>query len=285
MAEDEPFGSPFERVFVGFLAVATGLLLIYLAVLGPLWLGAIKYKTAEIINNQIIGQDAVNLFLLSPISIAGGTALFFRKKAAKYLLISTPLYLIYYVLVYTIGQEWSSPEYTGNSQAYAFHFLFILISSLIVLLYSLSVFPKNVTSHFKKPGLAVYSAVFSLFLLVFAAMWIKEVRDVMATGTTRGYDLFPTSFWMIRIFDLGFSIPLGFLSVYLLWTRPRTAYPILMMFYGFFLTMIIAVDAMGLMMFLNHDPTFLVRDMVVFSILAIIIIAGLFYIRKNYKGA
>jgi len=277
------FGSSFERIFVGALSLLTGAVLIYLAIQGPLFLNAVKYKTAEVVNNQLIGQDVVNLFVLSPVLIIGGIALFFKKRISKYLLIATPLYLIYYVFGYTIGWEWSSPAYTGDSQALTFHFLFVLVAALIILLYALAVFPKDVASRFNKKGLVIYSAAFSLFLLVFAAMWIKEVREVIATGTTRGYDIAPTAFWLVRVFDLGFSMPLGLISVYLLWARPNKAYPIICLFYGFFFTQIIAVNAMGWVMFLKHDPTFLMRDLVVFSILALIIFFGFFYVRRNYK--
>ena len=166
---------------------------------------------------------------------------------------------------------------------YTFHFLFILISSLIILMYSLSIFPKNVESSFKKKGLIIYSVLFIFFLLIFASMWIKEILEVMFTGTTLAYDIAPTAFWTIRIFDLGFSIPLGLISVYLLWIRPNTTYQIQFMFYGFFITMIIAVNSMGFMMLLNHDPTFLIRDLIVFIILALIIFIGFIYILKNYS--
>jgi hypothetical protein len=40
---------------------------------------------------------------------------------------------------------------------------------------------------------------------------------------------------------------------------------------------------MGWMMFLKKDPTFLMRDLVVFSALALIILFGFFYIRRNYR--
>lgn len=279
------FGNRFERIFVAALSIATGIILIYLAIEGPLFLQHIKYKTADIINNQLVGQDMVNMFVLSPILIVAGITLYLKKKIAPYLLIITPLFLIYYVLSYTIGWEWSSPEYSGNSESYTFHFLFILISSLIMLLYSLSIFPQNVESTFRKKGLIVYSVLFSFFLLIFASMWIKEVLEVMSTGTTRAYDVAPTAFWLVRIFDLGFTIPLGLISVYLLWARPNTTYPVQFMFYGFFLTMIIAVNAMGISMFLKDDPTFLMRDLIVFLILAMIVFAGFIYILKNFKSA
>lgn len=282
---NQSFGTRFERIFVAILAIATGIILIYLAIEGPLFLHHIKYKTADIINNQLVGQDMVNMFVLSPILIVAGITLYLKKKIAPYLLIITPLFLIYYALSYTIGWEWSSTEYNGNSESLTFYFLFILISSLIILLYSLSIFPQNVESTFRKKGLIVYSILFSFFLLIFASMWIKEVLEVMSTGTSRAYDVAPTAFWLVRIFDLGFTIPLGLISVYLLWTRPNTTYPVQFMFYGFFLTMIIAVNAMGISMLLNNDPTFLMRDLIVFLVLAGIVLTGFIYILRNYKTA
>jgi hypothetical protein len=186
---ENTFGTPFERIFVTFLSIATGLTLIFLAIQGPLFLHHIKYKTAEVINNQLLGQDIVNMFILSPILIFGGITLFLRKQISKYLLITTPLYLIYFVLSYTIGWEWSSTKYAGNSESYTFYFLFILISSLVILLYSLSIFPNKVESTFKKKGLALYSILFSIFILIFASMWIKEVLEVASTGTARAYDI------------------------------------------------------------------------------------------------
>jgi len=283
MTKEGAFGNEFERVLVSLLAVATGVMLIYLAIQGPLFLNRIHYKTAQVINNQLVGQDLVNLCLLSVISITGGVALWFRKPIARYLLITTPLYLIYYVLSYTIGWEWSSSIYTGNNEKYTFHFLFILVAALIVMLYSLAVFPRDRTAHFRKKGLIAYSVLFSFFLLIFASMWLKEVWQVMSTGMTRGYDIAPTTFWLVRVFDLGFTIPLGLISVYLLWARPATSFPIQFMFYGFFLTMIVAVNAMGVTMLLKHDPTFLWRDLVVFLILGLIVFAGFFYILRNFK--
>ncbi|MDI6698617.1 MAG: hypothetical protein QME85_06745 [Candidatus Saccharicenans sp.] len=276
------YGSNFERIFIGLMAVLAGLTLIYLAVMGPLVSGAIKYRTPEVINNQLIGQDLVNLAVLAPLLIVGGILLWLRKNAARYLLIATPLFLIYYALSYTIGWEWSSLQYSGNNEKYFFYFLFILIAALLILLYCYSVFPRKVTGTFRIKPLLIYSILFALFLLVFAGMWIGEVIEVIKTGTTRGYDISPIAFWLVRVFDLGFSIPLGLISVYLLWTRASKAYPILWLFYGFFFTQILAVNAMGWMMFVRRDPAFALRDLLVFSVLALIIIFGFIFVRKNY---
>ncbi|NLX29328.1 MAG: hypothetical protein GXY59_10205 [Bacteroidales bacterium] len=273
----------FERVFTALLAILSGVILILLAVQGPLFLDHIHYKTAEVINNQLLGQDIVNLLVLAPLLIAGGISLLLKKRYAIYLLLMAPLYLIYYVLSYTIGWEWSSNLYTGNNEKWFFHFLFILISSVIILFYALAEFPEKVQSHFKRKHLLIYTLLNLFFMLIFAGMWISEVREVIATGTARGYDIAPTAFWLVRVFDLGFTIPLGILSIYLLWTRPDTTFPVQFMFYGFFLTMIIAVNAMGVIMLLNNDPTFLFRDLSVFLILGAIISFGFGFILKNYR--
>lgn len=276
------YGSNFERIFTGLMAILAGITLIYLAVMGPLVSGAIKYRTPEVINNQLIGQDLVNLAVLAPLLIVGGILLWLRKNAARYLLIATPLFLIYYALSYTLGWEWSSPQYSGNNEKYFFYFPFILIATLLILLYSYSVFPKRVAAIFRKKPLMIYSILFVFFLFVFAGMWITEVIEVIKTGTTRGYDISPIAFWLVRVFDLGFSIPLGLISVYLLWTRASKAYPILWLFYGFFFTQILAVNTMGWMMFVRRDPAFALRDLLVFSVLALIIIFGFIFVRKNY---
>ncbi len=282
-SKNEVFGKPFERISVAMLSIATAAALAYLAIEGPLFLHHITYKTAVVLNNQLIAQDFINLILLSPLLIIGGITLFLRKSIAGYLLLLTPLYLIYFVLSYTLGIEWSSPAYFGNSEHYTFYFLFVLISSLVIMLYSLSIVAQNVNSTFKKRGLVIYSALFSMFLLVFASMWIKEILEVLSTGSTNAYEIAPTAFWVIKIFDLGFSIPLGFISVYLLWTRPSTTFPVQILFYGFFITMIIAVDAMGFVMFLNNDPTLKTEHLIVFSILALIIFSGFIYILRNFR--
>jgi hypothetical protein len=55
------------------------------------------------------------------------------------------------------------------------------------------------------------------------------------------------------------------------------------MFYGFFCTMVVAVDAMGVIMWLKKDPTFLFRDLAVFLILSVIVFAGFVYILRHFK--
>ncbi|MFX0092208.1 MAG: hypothetical protein ACFFBD_10640, partial [Candidatus Hodarchaeota archaeon] len=90
----------------------------------------------------------------------------------------------------------------------------------------------------------------------------------------------PNVFWVVKYLDLGLTIPLGFLGLYLFLTRPKQAYPILLLFFGFFITLATAVNAMGYIMLMNQDPELQVGGLVIFGILMLLAYAGFFYLIK-----
>jgi hypothetical protein len=280
--EKQDFGTKLERSLASLLAIISGIILIVLSLRGPLGSGEISYHTHPLIVNQLIGQDIINLFPVSFILIIGGILLYYKKNLGKYLLISTPLFMIYYALSYTMGWEWMEKSYSGNSEQYFFCYLFVLISALVIMLYCLSVFPKKRKGNFKRPALAVYSVGMGLFLAVFAGMWIKQILEVQATGTTKGYDIAPMAFCLVRTIDLGFCVPLGYISIYLLWTRVSEAFAIQFLFYGFFVTQILAVVAMGTSMYLNQDPTIKLGELAFFIFLALLLILGFIFVIRGY---
>ena len=272
----------FERPFVALTSLICAVLLIYLGIQGPIFQNAIVYRTHPSVNNQLIAQDAVNTFLISPLLLLAAWGLYARKRFAKYLLALTPLFLLYYAISYMVGWEWMAADYSGNSQLWFFHYLGVMVAALIILFYSLSAFKARQKPHFSKRGLMIYSVIFTIFMAMFAAMWMKEIFEVFTKGTARGYDLAPTAFWLVRCFDLGFSIPLGFISLYLLWLRPQTTFPVQMLLYGFFLSMSVVVNAMGWVMMINHDPAADPMGNIVFVILMLISFFGYFYILRGY---
>lgn len=271
-----------EKIVISILLILSGFILIYLAIYGPFFMNIIKYKTSLSAISQIKGQDLVNLFLMSPILIIGGLTHLLNKNASKFLIILTPIYLIYYGLSMGIGMEWGFSNYFGNSENLAFHFLFLIISGLLILLYSSSIFSKNKIIVFKKKPLIIYTTVFVLFISLFALMWLKEIFMVIDKTEQISYNQSPVLFWVIRYFDLGITIPLGLLSVYLLWTRPSTAIFIQLLFYGFFITTITAVCSMGFVMYFDNAPDFTFSGLFIFIFLAIIVYFGFYYILSTY---
>lgn len=273
----------FEIVVIGLILILSGLILIYLSANGPFYLNTIKYKTSFSAISQIKGQDIINLYLIAPLLITGGLSHILNKKISRYIIILTPVYLMYYGLSMGIGMEWGSTSYSGDSEKLTFHFLFLIISGLVTMMYSYSLFKPAKNINFNKKNLTIYSVIFVIFILLFSSMWLKEVILVMDGNCPVSYDLNPVLFWVIRYLDLGFTIPLGFLSVYLLWTRPGSAFPVQLLFYGFFMTTVTAVCSMGFLMYIDNAPDFSFDGLLVFLALAVIVFTGFVYILKTYK--
>lgn len=283
---DELRHETFERYFIGITAIVLAAVLILVAVLGPMGLHIMQHRTSESGVFQTIGQDMSNCLLMTPLLLIGGILHLMRRDSSKYFLILTPITLMYTGLSYGIGQEWSNPAYSGNIENYFWLFLAMIIGGLILTMSSLSMFSDDDAPDFNPRGLRIYVLLLSIFLLFFAMIWSSDVFEVIATGdTTSGsYQSTPTVFWVIRYLDLGISIPVGFLSLYLLITRPKKAYPIILLFFGFFITMATAVNAMAVVQVINADPEVAgaaAAGLVIFPVLGILAYAGLFYLIKD----
>ena len=276
-------GPLLPRPVVAVTAFICAAVLVALVALGPLFTGTIEYRTSESAVFQTEGQDLANLFVITPILLLGGVLHLMRREGAKYLLVLPPITLMYVGISYGIGQEWSDPSYTGNVENYAWLFLVLVIGGLLLLVGALSLFAPSDAPEFGKKGLRVYVALMAIFLLVFAMMWLSELVEVMSTGGTESgnYESTPTLWWTIRFLDLGVTIPLGYLALFLLLSNPRRSYPLVLLFFGFFVTMGTAVCAMGWIMYFNDDPEMQSASLVVFTSLAMLSYAGLLYMVKE----
>jgi hypothetical protein len=88
----------------------------------------------------------------------------------------------------------------------------------------------------------------------------------------------------VRFFDLGITIPTGFIALLLLLSKPKRAYPLVLLFFGFFITLGTAVNASAIIEVVNHDPAVTgsgAGGLVIFPVLGILAYAGLFYLIRN----
>jgi len=271
----------FETICVGLFAVACGLIMMALAILGPGILGAISYATSPSGIIQLRAQDAVDLLLMGPILIGGGLLYAAGRNIGKYLVALTPIFTIYYGLSTFLGNEWSTPNYVGqyNVHGYWWMFLALIVGGLIILVGILPKLQEAETPIFGR-HIKTYVLLMAIFLTLFSGMWINQMIQVVSIGDlpNQAYSTNPTAFWVIRSLDLGFCIPLGFISLYLLLTRPKTAFGAVLLFFGFFITQITAVFAMGVLMILSSDPTANIGELAVFSGLLALVYGGFYYI-------
>jgi hypothetical protein len=284
MFENETKHEIFERYVIGLTAIVVGITIAIISIFGPLFLDIIKYASSESAITQGMGQDLVNLVLITPICLIGGVLYLSKRDSAKYFLILVPLYSLFYTgLAYGLFPEWSHPIYTGNSEQYSILFYIVIIGSLILLLSTLSMFSPEDAPEFDRRNLTIYIMLMTIFLILFAFMWIGEYLEVLSTGdtSTGSYSEAPSIFWVIRYFDLGITVPLGFIGLYLLYTRTTQAYPIMLLFFGFFVKIRTAVVGMAIVMLLKSDPNLQPGGLILFPILSLLAWAGLFYLIKE----
>ena len=127
----------------------------------------------------------------------------------------------------------------------------------------------------------------AIFLLMFGFMWVSQLAQVISTGNTSAGDYLatPTSWWMVKFLDLGITIPMGFLALLLLLSKPKKAYPLVLLFYGFFITLGTAVNASAIIEVINKDPAVTTGSgsagIIVFPVLGLLAYGGLFYLIKD----
>lgn len=276
----------FEDKAIGLLAILIGLLLMVLSTFGPLWLNIIKYKTSVSAIYQTQGQDLVNLLIVVPICIIGGILQLLNQKSAKYFLISVPVYISLYTgLAYGVGMEWSNPNYNGsyNSNQYFWLFLILIFGGIFLAFYSFSRFSEKDAPNFSTKNIRIFTFIYVIFIIAFIFLWLSEINLVNTTGNTENgsYSESPTVFWVVKYLDLGITLPLGLLSLYLFNTRPKKAYPLLLLFFGFFVTLTSAVNAMMFVMLLNNDPAVQPAGLILFPALLLLSLSGFLYLIKN----
>ncbi|TFG07162.1 hypothetical protein EU538_09150 [Candidatus Thorarchaeota archaeon] len=282
---NEATGKPryelFERYFVGLLALLIGITVIAVSFMGPLVLGVIQHRTSPSGVYQIIGQDLADMLLLGPLCMIGGILFLLEKPQAKYILVLTPVALIYKGLTYGLGQEYTM--YAGNIESFFWYFLAMVIAGLIIGMKSLTLFDKDDAPDLSSRGTYAFVVVTAALLFMFFMMWAGDTMQVISTGDTPSgsYSNAPMVFWAIRYLDLGLTIPLGFVSLYLILTRPKSAYPVILLFFGFFITLGTAVNAMGWYQFLSGDPELQLPALGIFGFLGALTWAGFIFLVKD----
>jgi uncharacterized BrkB/YihY/UPF0761 family membrane protein len=167
-------------------------------------------------------------------------------------------------------------------------FLALIVGGLLLLIGVLPRFGPGDGIGFQRKRLLAFVFVMGLVLLLFAGMWTGQINEVVANGDLAdgSYTDSPNAFWTVRFLDLGVCVPLGFVSLFLLLRRPEKGYPLVLLFFGFFLTMAVTVNAMALVQLLNNDPAAeaMGAGLFIFPVMAVLFLLGLLYLLKH-RGA
>ena len=227
-------------------------------VLGPLGLGLIEWRVSANALNQTLGADAGMILLVVPMAVLAAWLWWGGRRLAAPLALGVGLTTLYYAVAAVLGPDYI--RYDGNNERFFLLFLGLIILGWIIAARAwaaLDPFPPQPPRWLARS----FAAALILGCAAIGLAWITQLIDIaIAGGITQASDAqayaeAPSAFWVIRIVDLGFIVPIGLGTGVGLWRQNATALKA-SFGVGAFLTLQAAdVLAMGAVMLWRQDPT------------------------------
>jgi hypothetical protein len=195
----------------GLFALAAGM--VFVALLGPLGLGVIRYRYTETMLNQARGLDAFTVAVVAPVAVTAGVLALRRHRRAPLLALGPAGFCLYMLVQYVIG-----PEYlivAGNSERFfpLFAALFVLAGYVAVTAWAASADSApapNLDRQRAKMLIAFGLAV--VLVMYLASGFLSALWDfpsyVGARAVTSVFDEHPTAYWIVAFLDLAVVVPL-----------------------------------------------------------------------------
>ncbi|MHA1302941.1 MAG: hypothetical protein ACTSQE_14010 [Candidatus Heimdallarchaeaceae archaeon] len=262
-----------SRLVVGIPAIFAGLVQLIVIIIGPLFgLNIIQYHFSDNSLIQQYGQEIVGLVLVVPALIIGGILWIKRAYLSTYLLAFASGNIIYNGFTYGLFNDFTIP---GNSERFSLLFISLINIGLFLVVTTYRAFNQEKIDYdkIKRKQTTTIVIAFGTILALFLLLWLKQIFEVMVIGTTNPasvYEDHKNGFWLIKFLDLGIVIPLGLYSTYLLWKKSSNSFPLLMLLFSFFASMISAVFGMAITQFVFNDPSATIGGGVIFGLLTVI---------------
>lgn len=175
------------------------------AILGPLGLGVIRFRTSANVELQFVGGEIVSLLVVAPLAIVAGVLWLRGHRLAPALSLGPALYAVYTYTSVVVGQEYA--QYPGNVE-----YFFPLFAGLVALGVAIAAASRSwlARQHVELPGEGTRRVLAGAFLVLgvfFALTWAAQIRQVLSGDPTLEYLEAPTLFWTIKLLDYGFVIP------------------------------------------------------------------------------
>jgi hypothetical protein len=198
-----------QRLFA-VATICAGAAMILNALLGPLGVGMIRFHESAAMETQLLGGELTSLVLAGPIAILAG-ALWWRGARIAPALAFAPLgYAVYTYVQLVLVPDYA--RYPGNNERW-----FPLYVSMVMTAWIVAVAAwRELDAHpLSAPGRTIRH-VFGTVLVVtnglFALAWVASIASTYVQAPSPEYREHPTAFWLIRLMDLGFVIPIGIVT-------------------------------------------------------------------------
>jgi hypothetical protein len=267
-----PDSSTLRVVWLPILLFALSVGLVVNACLGPLGFEVIHYHFSTSMRNQLIGLDAVSLYVVVPLVFVVGVLALRRHPSAPVLAIAPGLFVAYMLPQYIVGPDYLNLP--GNNQRF-----FLLHLCLFVLGVAVAVAGWVTVDDNQLPDVsAQVTRLASWVLFVGAAFLVLGVHlqgvidGLKPVPTNSPYLDSPTAFYVVKPMDLGLIVPASIVvGVALSRRRPwaeKLMYPLI----GWLTLDAVAVSSMAIVMEINNDPTGSLVLAIGFSALTIVLL-------------
>ncbi|MCO5226084.1 MAG: hypothetical protein M9953_12170 [Thermomicrobiales bacterium] len=249
-----------------WICVLTAVGIFVAAAFGPLGIDLVRFHMCHNAIVQYKGGDVV-MIAVGVGLLGSGWLWWIWSGMAAAITSGLALFVIYTFVTVVLPQEYSRyPE--GNVAKYML--LYFGITALATTLVGLSLnalmtVRPMVTTSWRIGTQWVLGVQAGLFLL----MWLAQVVRASVNGLDGDAAEMPALFWLIRYLDLAFVIPLSFLTIVLLWNRQPLAGMLVPAIVGFTTCMLVAIAAMSLSLWLQHETGGSIPLAVMMCVLAI----------------
>lgn len=223
-------------------------------VLGPLILGVIRFRTSVSGLNQIQGGDLAALAVVAPVCLLVGLLAWRGHAAAPALALAPAMFAMYTYSQLILGNEYL--QQPGNVERFFPLLLAIFLLAAAVVLRSWGLAQPErlpLPSRRLERGSGIFLIIVAAFVVIGIHLpnFIDAIRD---HPTSKAYLAAPTTFWVIKFYDLGIVVPSA-LTVGIGLVRRKTwarkpAYAIL----GGYVLLGWSVAGMAWVMLINSDP-------------------------------
>jgi hypothetical protein len=181
---------------------------IAVALLGPLGTGTIQYHASAGAVDQVRGGDIAGLLLVGPVSMAAAWLVLRRRPGAEALALAPASYGLYLYTQLAISGDLA--QYGGNSERW-----FVLFWALIMLCGGVLVVAGHRLFRAAAPGprprLQRVTGWYLLGVAVFltVGLHLPGLADAWrATPTRQEYLDDPVVFWVVKVMDLAYVVPI-----------------------------------------------------------------------------
>jgi hypothetical protein len=199
--------SPHLGLGAGLVGLAAGVTTT--SVLGPLILGAIRYRTSPTSLNQIVGSDAAGLFLVAPFSLVVGI-LVLRGRHVGRLGLAPAVYAAYIYPQLALGNEFSTRP--GNVEQFfpLLLGLFLLAVAVTGASWRAAAAEQAVAGPSGRRDRLTGYVLLAAAAIVALGLHLPTFLNSLSNHPTNvGYLSSPTAFWLVKFMDLGIVVPIA----------------------------------------------------------------------------